>query len=523
MPLLGLQQSQTQRQIQTLAPQMRQGLDMLQTPAFALGALIRHEAERNPLLSVEETAAPSIEAMREEGRGGDVDQHDGEDDGGGAANGQARADDDSLEDSSSPDAPREPSVGDFSTLGDDYADDLFANSGEGEYDPDAQERRQFLFDSIPSAESLQEHLSRQIEEADLTPRVRAVAEQICGSLDDDGYLRTPLADAAQAVFATPAETDAALAAVQSFTPAGVGARDLRECLLLQLRAEPATANVPASRVCASPEAFAALAEHRFDRAAAIAGISQEEAAAALRQLSTLDPFPGRRFSAERATFVKPEIFVDRDPETGRWTARLDERDIPRVYIPNRWRRRHRALKSAPTGVPESAAAREARVSERRWIDAMLRSGDALLFNIEQRRATLQAVAQAVVDAQTDFFERGPDALRPLAMSEIAAKVGISESTVSRAVAGKWVRSPRGLHEMRKFFGGGVKTETGENASVEAVKRRLREMVAAENPSDPLSDQTIAQRFAAEGVKLARRTIAKYREALKIPSSSMRRK
>lgn len=506
---VGLQQSPSQRQVQTLAPQLRQGLDLLQAPAVSLRALIRQEAERNPLLDVEEPEAPSIDAMRENG------------DGSGTS-----PDSDPFDPSAADDGPdaRDPALGDFSTLGDDAADDLFANSGEGEFDPDAQERRQFMLDSIPAAESLQEHLLRQLEESGLSGRVRAVAEQIVGSLDDGGYLRTPLAEAAQAALATQEEAQTALEAVQGFTPTGVGARDLRECLLLQLRADlDAPGAVDAARVCESAEAFEALAAHKFGRAERLASLGEGRGPAVLATLASLDPFPGRRYSSERVTWVKPEIFVRKDPKTGRWVASVDTGDVPRVSIAKRWRRRQGALRAAPVGAPESAAAREARLSERRWLDAMLRSGDMLLYNLEQRNATLQAVSQAVVDAQTAFFERGPDALRPLAMAEIAEALGVNESTVSRAVAGKWMRSPRGLHELRGFFGGGVRTETGEDASVQLVKKRIREMVAAEDASAPLSDLAIAARLERDGVKLARRTVAKYREALKIPSSSMRRK
>ncbi len=345
----------------------------------------------------------------------------------------------------------------------------------------------------------------QLAQAGLPEAEAQLCEQIVGSIDSSGYLRTPLAEIAQGSFATLPAAERALALVQGFTPAGVGARDLRECLLLQLRADPSPATRPAARILASQEAFEALAERRFARAASLARVRVEEAEAALATIARLDPRPGRQYSSETANYVRPEI--EYREVGGRWTAFLLDDDLPRVRVSPFWRARAAALREAPEG--EGAAGAKARRGERRFLEEKLRAGDQLLRGIEQRQRTLLDVAQAIADAQPGFFERGRAGLRPLTMSQIAEKVGVHETTVSRTVGGKYARTPFGLAELRSFFVGGLATAGGEAASTDAVKARLKAMVEAEDPAAPLSDQQIADRFAASGVKLARRTVAKY--------------
>lgn len=523
-----------------LTPQMQQALGLLQAPVASLRELIRQEVEANPALEMEDPSEVSIDAAREEYSAaadpGEERDFDEDFDGGAAEPGpvhedRAQAPEDpgsapEHEDRSaapepgSPDGeappPPEETEG-LAALGDE-ADYLYSDGGNNEYDPDAEERRQFLFDSIPSRESLQEHLMLQLAQAGLPEAETQLCEQIVGSLDSSGYLRTPLEEIAQGTFATMPQAERALALVQGFTPAGVGARDLRECLLLQLRADPAPATRPAERILGSQEAFEALAARRFARAASLARVTEEEAEDALRAIARLDPRPGRQFSSEPANYVRPE--VEYRLEGGRWTARLLEEDLPRVRVSPAWRARAARLAQAPKG--ETSAAAKERRGTRKWIDERLRAGDQLLRGIELRQSTLLAVAQAIADAQPGFFERGREGLRPLTMAQIAEKVGIHETTVSRTVGGKYARTPFGLSELRSFFVGGLATAGGDAASTDAVKARLRAMVEAEDPAAPLSDQAIADRFAADGVKLARRTVAKYRDELRIPVASARR-
>ena len=534
MPLTLHQQTrQVQTQTQTLTPQMQQALAILQAPMVELRDMIRQEVDTNPTLELEDPTEQSIDAAREEYDAAPSEERDFDEDLDFGAERPGASESPSGEtpagnDTESPDgevpggpdgeAPSSPDESEgLAALGAD-ADYLYSDGGNNEYDPDAEERRQFLFDSIPARESLQEHLMLQLAQAGLPEAEAQLCEQIVGSIDSSGYLRTPLAEIAQGSFVTLSAAERALALVQGFTPAGVGARDLRECLLLQLRADPSPATRPAARILASQEAFEALAERRFERAARLARVGVAEAEAALATIARLDPRPGRQYSAETANYVRPEIeYREAD---GRWTAFLLDDDLPRVRVSPFWRARAAALREAPKG--EAAADAKKRRGERRLIEEKLRAGDQLLRGIEQRQATLLAVAQAIADAQPGFFGQGRAGLRPLTMSQIAEKVGIHETTVSRTVGGKYARTPFGLAELRSFFVGGLATAGGEAASTDAVKARLKAMIDAEDPAAPLSDQQIADRFAASGVKLARRTVAKYRDELRIPVASRRR-
>ena len=378
-------QIQTQTQTQTLTPQMQQALAILQAPMVELRDLIRQEIDTNPTLELEDPTEQSIDAAREEYDAAPTEERDFDEDldGGSsdpslaeaapglaeAAPGLAEAapaaspagespptsggDSPDGEVADSPDGEALPSPEEsegLAALGSD-ADYLYSDGDNNEYDPDAEERRQFLFDSIPARESLQEHLMLQLAQAGLPEAEAQLCEQIVGSLDSSGYLRTPLAEIAQGSFATLSAAARALEPVQGFTPAGVGARDLRECLLLQLRADPSPATRPAMRILASQEAFEALAERRFARAASIARVTPEQAEAALAAIARLDPRPGRQYSSETSNYVRPEI--EYREAGGRWTAFLLDDDLPRVRVSPFWRARAAALKEAPKG--EAAA------------------------------------------------------------------------------------------------------------------------------------------------------------------------
>ena len=543
MPL-SLQTQQRQTQTMALTPQMQQALGLLQAPLVELRQKIREEVSVNPVLELEDPSERSIDAEREDYSAAPSEERDFDEDSDFGASPSADTDPgpaeaapaaspageapdrpdgeaagpDGAAGSPSGEAPSSPEETEgLAALGAD-ADYLYSDGGNNEYDPDAEERRQFLFDSIPARESLQEHLMLQLAQAGLPEAETQLCEQIVGSLDTSGYLRTPLEEIAQGSFATMPQAERALAVVQGFTPTGVGARDLRECLLLQLRADPSPATRPAERILASQESFEALAARRFARAASLARVTEEEAEEALRAIARLDPRPGRQFASEPAAYVRPEVeYVEED---GRWTARLLDDDLPRVRVSDAWRARAARLAEAPKG--ETAAASKERRGTRKWIEERLRAGDQLLRGIELRQSTLLAVAQAIADAQPGFFERGRAGLRPLTMAQVAERVGIHETTVSRTVGGKYARTPFGLAELRSFFVGGLATADGETASTDAVKARLKAMVDAEDPAAPLSDQKIADLFAESGVKLARRTVAKYRDELRIPVASARK-
>lgn len=497
MPSLSLGQTQRQAQTQTLSAVQRHRLEMLQKPLAALSADLRQAADLNPALVVEDPGAVSLDAARDEfDRGREPES---------AEPGEADAD--------------------FGVLGElgSEADEFYADGGNNEYDPDAEERRQFFFDSIPATESLQEHLLAQLDECALPPADRALAEQIVGSVDDDGRLAAPLAEIAQSSFRSLEDAERTLRLVQGFSPTGVAARDLRECLLLQLLADPGTEGSVARRLASDPDAFALLATRDFARAAARLGVSAGDVRDAVRTLSSLDPAPGRAYGSAAPDWVRVEIVV-RETEDGVFEAFLDEDALPRVRVSESWTRRYERARKALAGRAgdRSAAARGQREA-RDWIRDRIREAEELADGLAQRKATMLAVARRVVARQQAFFRDGPAALAPLTMAQVADDLGIDESTVSRAVAGKYLRSPRGVAELRSFFRAGIKTAAGDTIAADRVQARLRELVAAEDPARPLSDRELAGRLAAEGLPIARRTVVKYRGLLDIPSAAERKR
>lgn len=505
MPSLSLGQSQqtrqTQRQVQTLQQRQLHNLKLLQATRAELSQLLRQEADLNPALVVEDPGTVSLDAAREA---------------------WDRADD------APPAAPPDEADADFGVLGalGSDADELYSDGNNNEYDPDAEERHQFFFDSIPAAESLQEHLLAQLAERDLPPEDRALAEQIVGSVNEAGYLDVPLAEIAQASFRSLADAERLLALVQGFSPTGVGARDVRECLLLQLRAGPRAAGSAALRIAEDPEAFAMLGRRDFPRIASRLGVAPADVEAAVKELAALDPAPGRAFSSARTPWVRPEIVV-RETDDGVFEASLDEAATPSARLSDSFLRRYERLKAAlaARAKDRSKSAKERREA-RDWMAERLRAGQDLLDGLSQRKATLLAVARAAVARQQAFFREGKAALLPLTMAQVAAEIGdggIDESTVSRAVSGKFMRTPRGVEELRALFRTGVKTADGETLATDRVQARLKAIVAAEDPSKPLSDQAIADALAKEGLPIARRTVVKYRGLLGIPVAAGRKR
>ncbi len=511
MPSLSLGQSQQMRQTQALTQQMQQGLKLLQTPTTELAQLLRQTADINPALVLEDPAMVSIDAEREtrdreerEGRGDDRD---------GAPDGETRE----LPENFGED------FGVLRDLGDD-ADDLYRDGDSNEYNPEADERRQFFLDSIPaSTGSLQGHLLEQLDRRELPPADRELAERIVCSVNDDGFLEIPLAEFAQAAMRPLADAERVLGLVQSLSPAGVGARDLRECLLLQLRADDVPEDDPVVRLAADPKAFEMLENRRLAPIAARLGIREDEVAAALRRLASLDPAPGRAYSPDRTFFIRPDIVV-REGEDGRFEAFLDESNLPRASVSNSFRRRLGKIRERLRGLSRSKSRAAAEGREARdWMERNLREADALVDGLRLRQQTLLRVAQSVVARQQGYFRDGRAALRPLKMAQVAQDVGVHETTVSRAVAGKWIRSPQGVEELRKLFAEGIATGDGESVATDRVRERLREIVAGEDPSAPLSDQALADRLKAEGLPIARRTVVKYRGMLGIPVAADRRR
>ncbi|PLT48194.1 RNA polymerase sigma-54 factor RpoN [Paenibacillus pasadenensis] len=356
--------------------------------------------------------------------------------------------------------------------------------------------------------TLEAELLAQLRLSGAPAPLRRAAAWLAGNLDESGWLALPLAEAAERLRLSAAEAEAALRLLQSLQPAGIGARDLRECLLLQLDREPEPA--PGARELAA-RWLPQLAARRWEEIAAGTGLSRAQLEEARRALLRLDPRPGQRLAAGaagRTQAVVPDALV-RQGADGELLVELAAAWEPRL-----------SLADIGSG-PLAAVARGHEAYA--YVESCRRAARALIGGLEQRRETLARVVRAVFEEQAAFLERGWPALRPLTLADVALRLGLHESTVSRAVSGKQVRTPLGTYPLKAFFSAALgRGGAAEEVSAAAAKQRLAELVAAECRERPLSDQQLAERLAELGIPLSRRTVAKYRAELRIPSSSSRR-
>lgn len=460
-----------------LTPQLRQALHLLQLPMLDLEAEITAAIESNPLLDREEDEPLDMAP----GSRDDDDAH--------AGNGDAREYD-----------------GEEATPwegGDDWGERFTGggNSGGGMDGEDASER-------MVQTDSLRDHLSWQLHLSPLSPRDRRIGEALVDSIDDDGYLRESFAAIAEALQPEVAcdedEILAVLRQIQRFDPTGVGARDLGECLALQLELLPEDIPGKALALRTAKELIERLPKLGVRGLADALSCREAEAAAALALLRSLDPRPGSQIGAiPTGNYLTPDCVISR--HNGMWRVALAGSQLPRLTI-------HRGYEQMIHGASASDAGYlRGRLQEARW----------LLKNLEQRGETLLKVVRCLVSQQSGFLEFGAQALRPLTLREVASEIGMHESTVSRAVSRKYAHTPRGTLPLRAFFASGIDTGGGGEASSTAIRDMIRRLVEAEDPRKPLSDARLAESLKASGVPVARRTVAKYREALGIASSHER--
>ena len=482
-------------QKQVLAPRMIQSMEILQLPVMALEERIEEEIQNNETLEMEEAGqdGPVPEAV---GLIGDaepttvertvdekplvVDQdHANQAD-------FERTYDWANEYPDSDDDRSRPSAAQIEQAGDRYLD-VMANMAE-------------------RPETLCDHLHAQISNYELSDVERAAADKVIYNLDANGYLPMPLEDLVDADGPPEQITHLykALAAVQNMDPPGVGARDLKECLLLQIRHDTPNARNLRRLVSSHLED---LAGNRLPVIERKTGLSIEQIEQLREQLHTLKPKPGAIFSSPIVVPVKPDVYVDQQAD-GTWKVRLEEIDLPNLRISPLYRD---MLMSPDT----DAGTRE-------YIKRKINSAQWLIDAIEQRRSTLLKTAQAIVDHQARFFAEGPDSIEPLKMQQIADRIGMHVTTVSRAVDDKWLQTPRGLHSLRKFFVGGTTSADGEEVAWDTVRLKLQEIVDGEPKDAPYSDDDLVSELGKRGIVVARRTVTKYRKAMKIPSSRQRR-
>ncbi|MBO1110925.1 RNA polymerase factor sigma-54 [Bordetella petrii] len=361
---------------------------------------------------------------------------------------------------------------------------------------------------VGASVSLQERLDQELRTYRLSPRDRLLAQYIVQALDDDGYLRQPLQELADpSVFGAPpdeSEWRAALRLVQQLDAPGLAARDLRECLALQLQGLDAQRPGVALASRIVEQHLDILARHDYEALQHALGCSESSLRQACEIVRSLDPRPGRRYDEAPPAYIVPDVIVRE--ESGQWRVYCNRGAVPQPRLHRVYADLFRTTRYRDRG-PMAQELQEAR-----W----------LVRNVEQRYSTIQRVAEAIVRLQHMFFEYGPVALRPLMLREVSAELDIHESTVSRATANKYMATPMGILEFKYFFSRELATDTGGSCSAGAVRALIAELIDNEDPRMPLSDVALASRLAADGIVVARRTVSKYRAQMKRPPAEMRR-
>ncbi len=461
---------------QVLSPQLQQSLLVLQTPLLELRNLVQQEMETNPVLE----ELPDEPGADERGE-----------------------DEPSVDDNFKNEFEK------LASLDEEWRDYMAqsASSGTDSFrsSREAKDKRQFFFDSIAVQETLQQNLLAQLNQTALNASDRKAAELIVGNIDDNGFLQSTPEEMALNSGIPKEDFEKMVALIQGFHPPGVGARDLRECLLIQLKREEKENSLEYKIVS---EHMEDLGRRRFPEIARRMGISVEDVQKAADNIGRLNPRPGQVFAAAPQNYVLPDVTVEK--VDGEYQITLNNEQIPHLRISNLYK------DIIGSGNTQSSDVKD-------YIRDKIRSGKFLIRSIHQRQQTISNIANQIVSRQRDFLEHGPSHLKPTTMAEVADAVGVHETTVSRAVSGKYMATPQGVFEMKYFFTPGYQTATGESLSNISVKEAILDLVKREDGNQPLSDNEIVEILSERGIPIARRTVAKYRTELNILPSHMRRK
>ena len=493
----GLHLSQRMSQQMVLSPQLQQSLALLQAPVLELKALVEQELQQNPVLEESVIGEETVEEREIRGEEASAQADPAE------PPADTQYDPATEKASDNPADPFDQELKNLLQLDQDWRDQYSAGSNSSRQSPEDEERRQFMFDSIVAQTSLQEELLEQVRLADFSPADRQIAEMIVGNIDDHGYLQSGTNELSFATGVAANQIESVLKVIQSFNPPGVGARDLRECLLLQLERLDRQDSLE-YRILR--DHFEALGKRRFPDIARHLGISAGEAQKAAEHIALLNPRPGHDTAPDDNSFVVPEVTVTRDGDEFVITTNSDY--IPHLRISNTYKD---LLGQAET----SGEVRE-------YIREKIRAGKFLIKSIHQRQDTITRIAQEIVKRQREFMESGVAHLKPMTMVQVAEVVGVHETTVSRAVSGKYILTPQGVFEMKYFFTSGVQTSSGDTMSNTSVKTILSDLISAEDRSKPLSDEELVEQLISRGIKIARRTVAKYRAELNVLPSHLRK-
>ena len=388
-------------------------------------------------------------------------------------------------------------------LDDEWRDYMAQSASYARRSTEEDERRQFFFDSLTEEQTLQQHLFDQLRGTDLPKSDIQLGELLIGNIDDSGFLTTTPEEVAGNTGLDVEDLNRLLQLVQTFHPVGVGARNLRECLLIQLKRLGKEGALEWKIISNHLED---LAKKRYPEIARRCGTNIECVQRAANFIATLDPKPGQIFAPDPNHYVLPDVTVEKIG--GRWIISLNGDQIPHLRISNTYK----DLMAQDTNKDDV----------REYIREKIRSGKFLIKSIHQRQQTISNIAHEIVARQKEFLEHGPSGLKPLTMVQIAEVVGVHETTVSRAISGKYMATPHGVFDMKYFFTPGYQTADGETMSNTSVKGVIDELVGKENSKNPLSDKEIVELLEKKGIPIARRTVAKYRNELNILPSNMRK-
>ncbi len=476
----GLHQVQKLSLQQILAPQLQQSLHLLQVPTLELRSLVQEELQQNPLLEELPKDEPRVE----------VEQSSDD------------AEGDRTESKDELDFKEEFEV--LSKLDDEWREYFAQTSTFRKSSPEQDEQRQHFFDSIVQQESLQQHLLEQLSLANVPDDQRKVAELIIGTINDDGYLLAALEELSISSGLSLDQLQKALDLVQTFHPVGVGARNLRECLLIQLDRIGKTESIEAAVVSRHLDD---LGRKRYPEIARALNITTEQVQQIANFISTLEPKPGRMFTTDQHQYVAPDVIVQKIGDD--YVVMLNNEQIPHLRISDTY-------KDIMSRGDKSSEARD-------YIREKIRAGKFLIKSIHQRQQTIYNIAKVITERQREFLDNGIAFLKPLTMAQVAEVVGVHETTVSRAVANKYMQTSQGLYEMKFFFTPGFETASGGTMSNTSVKEQISKLIEREDPTKPLSDQEIVAVLKEQGIPIARRTVAKYRNELNILPSNLRKK
>jgi RNA polymerase sigma-54 factor len=484
----------------TMTPQLQQAIRMLQLSTLELQMEIQQALDSNLMLEEAEEGESLDEPLDEvDEQREQEEEFTREQEIASELSADEREDEPHLENDSIPDELA------VDSAWDDIYDAPLSSSGSGSDDGE----REFEHGDT-SSESLREHLLWQMQMAQLSDTDRLIAEAIIDSIDDDGLLTTPLEDLLEGLRQEDPEIEldelvAVLHTIQNFDPSGVAARDLRECLLLQLRALPADTRWLSEAQRLLERHFDQLAVRDYTQIKRLMKLDDEALGHITRLIQGLNPRPGAHISNSRIEYIVPDVFVRK--YKGNWRVELNPEAAPRLRINHHYAGLIRQMNS------DDSTTLKNHLQEARWF----------LKSLQSRNETLLRVATSIVEHQRDFLEQGEVGMKPMILHDIAEELGMHESTISRTTTRKYMHTPRGIFELKYFFSSHVGTASGGECSSTAIRAMIKQLIAGEPPAKPLSDNKIASLLSEQGINIARRTVAKYREAMAIAPSSERKR